>query len=168
MRRRPCSPPRWPSRRPERPWRSPSCSSANPTPRAARAELSATAFVDSIGVVTHLPYADTAYGRRRTSWPACKSSACATSGTPRRLDGAAADGLREVSAAGIDGTLGADISVDPARWVPDALAVMGDRVAAFEAPNEVDNADDPDWPAKLRDYMTRLAAAIRARRLASR
>jgi len=134
------------------------------SPELARAELSATAFVDSIGVVTHLPYADTAYGRRPDVLARLQElGARHIRDAAPPLTGPAADGLREVSAAGIDGTLGADISVDPARWVPESLAVMGDRVAAFEAPNEIDNAGDPEWPAKLRDYMTRLAAAVRSR-----
>ncbi len=132
------------------------------SPELARGELSAAAFVDSIGVVTHLPYVDTAYGRRADVVARLRELGVRhIRDAAPALTGPAADGLREVSAAGIDGTLGADISVDPARWVSDSLAVMGDRVAAFEAPNEVDNADDPEWPAKLSDYMSRLAAAVR-------
>jgi hypothetical protein len=131
-------------------------------PELARGELSATAFVDSIGVVTHLPYSGTAYERRADVFARLRELGvrhirdAAPSPT-----GPGADGLREARAAGIYGTLGADISVDPAGWVPNAVAIMGDHVAAFEAPNEVDNADDPEWPAKLRDYMARLAAAVR-------
>jgi hypothetical protein len=131
-------------------------------PQLARGELSAAAFVDSIGVVTHLSYVGTAYERRgdvlaRLQELGVRHIRDAAPGAT----GPAADGLREASAAGIDGTLGADISIDPARWVSDSVSVMGDHVAAFEAPNEVDNAGDPEWPAKLRDYMTRLAAAVR-------
>jgi hypothetical protein len=36
---------------------------------------------------------------------------------------------------------------------------MGGAIDAFEAPNELDNSGDPNWPAKLRSYMTAIAAA---------
>src|SRR5215208_404645 len=132
-------------------------------PDLERGERSAAAFLDSIGVVTHLPYVDTAYGRRPDVLVRLRELGVHhirdAAPTPT---GALADGLREARAQGIYGTLGSgDPTADPARWVSDSLAVMGDHVAAFEAPNELDNNDDPDWPAKVRAYMPRLVAAAR-------
>jgi hypothetical protein len=134
-------------------------------PEFERGERSAAAFVDSIGVVTHLPYLGTAYERRTDVLARLLELGVHhirdAAPTPT---GPLADGLREARAQGIYGTLGSgDPTADPARWVADSLAVMGDHVAAFEAPNELDNNDDPDWPAKLRAYMPRLAAAVRDR-----
>ena len=130
-----------------------------------RGERSAAAFLDSIGVVTHLPYVDTAYGRRPDVLARLRELGVHhirdAAPTPT---GALADGLREARAQGIYGTLGSgDPTADPAQWVSDSLDVMGDHVAGFEAPNELDNNDDPYWPAKLRAYMPRLAAAVRDR-----
>ena len=51
-------------------------------PDLDRGELPAEAFVDSIGVVVHFNYVDTAYGRQATWSRAFASSGCATSGTP--------------------------------------------------------------------------------------
>jgi hypothetical protein len=126
--------------------------------------LPAGAFVDSIGVVTHLNYFDTAYARlpelllrlRELGVRHIREAA------PAR-EGPHADALRAVAAAGLRATVGVgDPGSDPAVWVADAIAVMGDRIAAFEAPNELDNTDYTNWPAQLRTYMPALAAAVRA------
>jgi hypothetical protein len=135
-------------------------------PELERGERSAAAFVDSIGVVTHLPYVDTAYGRRPDVFARLHELGVhhIRDAAPTPPSGPLADGLREASALGIYGTLGSgDPTADPAHWVSDSIAVMGNHVAAFEAPNELDNNDDPNWPAKLRAYMPRLVAAVRDR-----
>lgn len=132
-------------------------------PRLRSGELSAEAFVDSIGVVTHLHYADTAYGRQAEVIALLRELGVGhiREAAPP-LTGPLADGLRAAGEAGIRATVGSgDLDVDPARTVADSLAVMGDGVAAFEAPNELDNSGDPDWAAKLPGYMAELAAAAR-------
>jgi hypothetical protein len=125
--------------------------------------LSAEAFVDSIGVVTHLSYTDTAY--EHVPEVVAKLQELGVHHIREAappLTGPLADGLRAAHAAGIKGTLGSgDLGSDPARWVADSLAVMGDGVAALEAPNELDNSGDPAWAEKLRSYMPALAAAAR-------
>jgi hypothetical protein len=133
-------------------------------PEISAHERSAAAFLDSIGVVTHLPYTTTAYGRRadvlaRIHELGMRHIRDAAPSGP----GALADGLREAAALGIDGTLGTDITVPPAQWVPASLAAMSGRVAAFEAPNELDNSDRPNWRAELPTYMASLAAEVRRR-----
>jgi hypothetical protein len=131
------------------------------SPELSRHEESAEAFVDSIGVVTHLSYIDTAYGRtpdvlaklRELGVHHIREAAPPPTGQ-------LADALRQARAAGLRATVGSgDVAVDPARTVADSLAVLGDGVGGFEAPNELDNSGDPGWPAKLVDYMPRLAAA---------
>jgi hypothetical protein len=132
-------------------------------PKLRSGELSAERFVESIGVVTHLHYTDTAYGRQADVIARLRELGV---GHVREaappLTGPLADGLRALRAAGMRATLGSgDPESDPAQWVSQSLQVMGGAVAAFEAPNELDNSGDPDWPAKLRRYMPELEAAVR-------
>jgi hypothetical protein len=131
-------------------------------PELSRQDASAAEFVDSIGVVTHLSYIDTAYGRtpdvlaklRELGVHHIREAAPPPTGQ-------LADALRQARAMGLKATVGTgDVAVDPALTVADSLAVLGDGVAAFEAPNELDNSGDPAWAAKLVDYMPRLAGAV--------
>lgn len=132
-------------------------------PALRSGELSAEAFVKSVGVVTHFHYVDTAYGRQGEVLARLRELGV---GHIREAapspSGALADALRAARAAGIRATVGnGDLNVDPARVVGDSLAVMGDGIAAFEAPNELDNGSVPDWPQKLTSYMPALQAAVR-------
>jgi len=137
----------------------------DPRPPALRSgALSAEAFADSIGVVTHFGYTDTAYGRaadvieRLSELGVRNIREAAPSKT-----GPLADALRAAHTAGIQATVASgDPESDPARWLADAAAVMGDGIAAVEAPNELDDRDDPSWPSKLGSYMPALAAAARS------
>jgi hypothetical protein len=125
--------------------------------------LPAEAFVDSIGVVTHLSYTDTPYGRAADVIARLRERGVRNirEATPPPT-GPLADGLRAAHAAGIRATVASgDPESDPAAWVAEAVGVLGDGLAAVEAPNELDNRDDPAWPAKLRSYMPALAAAAR-------
>lgn len=137
----------------------------DPEPPQLRAgELSAQAFVDSIGVVTHLGYTDTAYARASDVIARLRELGVRNirEAAPP-LTGPLAVGLRAADAAGIRATVASgDPSSEPARWLADSVAVLGDGLAAVEAPNELDNRDDPAWPAKLRRYMPALAAAARS------
>ncbi len=133
-----------------------------PTLRSGR--LSAEAFVDSVGVVTHLSYLDTPYANAAEVIARLRElgvSHIREAAPPPT--GELADALRAAHAAGIRADVGSgDPDSDPAQWVADAVEVMGDGIAAVEAPNELDNSGDPNWPAKLRSYMPALAAAARA------
>ena len=132
-------------------------------PALRTSTLSADAFVDSIGVGTHLNYFDTAYARlpelvarlRELGVHHIREAVPAPTGQH-------ADALRAVGAAGLKATLGnGDPGSDPARWVADGISLIGDQAVAFEAPNELDNTDYADWPAQLRTYMPALVAAVR-------
>jgi hypothetical protein len=130
-------------------------------PALRSGNLSAEAFVDSVGVVTHLSYTDTAYGRAADVIAKLRELGVrhVREATPP-LTGPLADGLRAAHAAGIGATVASgDPESDPAGWVADAATVLGDGLVAVEAPNELDNRGDPSWPAKLRSYMPALAAA---------
>ncbi len=58
-------------------------------------------------------------------------------------------------------TLITDVTRDPAPDVEQSVRVLGRYIAAFEGPNELDNAGDPGWVAKLTAYMPALSAAVR-------
>jgi len=134
-------------------------------PPLKQTPLSAEALVDSIGVSTHFNYLDTAYARRPEIVARLRELGVrhVRAAMPTPPVGPIADGLRELKAAGIRGTLGTgDPNVDPARAVTDALTVMRGSIAAFEGPNELDHSGDPTWPAKLRSYMPGLQAATRS------
>ncbi len=133
-------------------------------PALTRAELSAEAFADSMGVVIHLNYVDTAYGRRAEVVARLRELGVGhvREAMPTPPVGAQADGLRALRALGVRATLGTgDPNVPPARAVADALTVMRGSVDAFEGPNELDNSGDPAWPVRLQAYMPALRAAVR-------
>jgi hypothetical protein len=134
-------------------------------PPLKQTPLSAEALVDSIGVSTHFNYLDTAYARRPEIVARIRELGIrhVRAAMPTPPVGPIADGLRELKAVGVRGTLGTgDPNVDPARAVADALAVMRGSIAAFEGPNELDHGADAMWPAKLRSYMPVLQAATRS------
>lgn len=132
-------------------------------PQLRSGALSAEALADSIGVVVHFNYVDTAYGRRADVVASLRELGVRhiREGTPPRT-GPLAAGLRAARAAGIGATLlPSDTERDPVAAVTDSIAVMGDQIDAFEGPNELDNVGDPAWVEKLSDYMPRFAAAVR-------
>ena len=134
------------------------------TPALRTDEPSTEALVDSIGVVVHFNHVDTAYARQAELIVRLRELGVRHIGdampSPDEPLGA---GLRAARAAGIRATLGTgDIERDPRLAVADALAVLGrDGIDAFQGPNEVDASGDPDWPAKVRDYMPKLVDAVR-------
>lgn len=125
--------------------------------------LSAEALVDSVGVVVHFNYVGTAYenqpevlSRLRELGVRNIRDAMPSRGEPLEA------GLRAARQQGIRATLATgDPGRDPASAVADSIAVMGDDIAAFEGPNELDNTGDPAWPATLRSFMPALEAAVR-------
>jgi hypothetical protein len=139
-----------------------------PTPRGSppplsSGERSAEGLVDSIGVVVHFNYVDTAYGRQAEVLSRLRElgirhirDAVPSLGEPL------AAGLHAAGAKGISATLNSgDLHRDPARAVADSLTTMGNRIDAFEGPNELDNSGDPAWTAQLSAYMPALARAVR-------
>ena len=122
--------------------------------------LSAEAFVDSIGVVVHFVYTDTAYARQAELLARMRELGIrhVREGMPEGRAPLIA-GLTAARAAGIRATLVGEADSDPEAAVAESVAVMGDAIDAFEGPNELDNLGDPAWATRLADYMPRLAAA---------
>ena len=117
-----------------------------------------------MGVVIHLNYVDTAYGRLAEVIARLRELGVrhVREAMPTPPVGAQANGLRLLRTLGFRATLGTgDPNVPPARAVADALTVMRGSVDAFEGPNELDNSGDAAWPVRLRAYMPALQAAVR-------
>ncbi|MBN1529340.1 MAG: hypothetical protein JW895_09795 [Thermoleophilaceae bacterium] len=134
----------------------------SPAPDLDRGELPAAAFLDSIGVVVHFNYVDTAYGRRDDVVARLRELGVRhiRDAMPSPVEPLGA-GLRAARQAGIRATLATgDVNHDPEAAVRDSLVVMGDAVDAFEGPNELDAAQT-GWVATLSSYMPRLAEAVR-------
>ena len=125
-------------------------------------ERSAEALVDSIGVNVHFSYVDTAYGRQAEVLSRLHELGVGhiRDGIPTSVQAQQA-GLRAARRQGIQATLISDPHGDPRAEVAASLAVMGDGIAAFEGPNELDGSGDPAWPATLRDFMPALESAVR-------
>ena len=142
-------------------------------PEVSTRTLSAEAFVDSIGVNTHLGYADTAYADHARVLARLYELGV------RHFRDSAADanplldaGLRAAAQQGLRGTLIADPAADPRAQVARSAAAMGTAIDAFEGPilavrvasadrpNELDNGFHPGWVATLADLMPRLRAAV--------
>ena len=129
-------------------------------------ELEAEDFLDSIGVVGHFQYADTAYGRATEAVARLREL-----GVRHLRDGMPAPGqplaagLRAVRATGIGATLvSPEVRRDPVVGVADSVRIVGARgIVAFEGPNELDDSGDPNWAAALAAHMPALAAAVRDR-----
>ena len=106
--------------------------------------LSAAAFVESIGVVVHFVYTDTAYARQAELLARMRELGIrhVREGMP---DGRAPliAGLTAARAAGIRATLVGEPDSDPDAAVAESVALMGDAIDAFEGPNELDNLGDP-------------------------
>jgi hypothetical protein len=130
-------------------------------PRLRTDIRSAETLVDSIGVNVHFSYVDTAYARRAEVLARLRELGVrhVRDGMPYPIEAMRA-GLRAVSRQGIRGTLIGDPTLDPASQVADSVALMGDGIAGFEGPNELDASGNPAWPAMLRDYMPALDAAV--------
>jgi hypothetical protein len=128
-------------------------------------ELPAERLADSVGVVVHMNYADTAYGRQAEVVQRMRELGVRHVRDAMPADGSAlADGLRALHGAGVAATLATgDVARPPDLAVADALAVLPAGVAAFEGPNELDATGDPRWPVTLAAYMPALDAAVRRR-----
>jgi hypothetical protein len=126
---------------------------------------SATDFVDSIGVNTHVSYYDTAYG----DFPALKN-ALFNLGVRHIRDAACAQcweqqrRFRELAATGIRADL---LMSAPGHGenVPDLISMIETRLQGFvdglEGPNEYDTSG-PGWVARARDWQSQIYAAAKA------
>jgi hypothetical protein len=125
-------------------------------------ELSAAAFVDSIGVNVHFNYLDTSYARQVEALQRVREL-----GIRHLRDGQPLAGqplatvLPEAGREGLRMTLITDVTRDPLPDVEQSVRVLGHDIAAFEGPNELDNVGDAGWLTKLTDYMPALSAAVR-------
>jgi hypothetical protein len=124
---------------------------------------STEALIDSIGVVVHFNYGDTAYGRQAAVVLLLRALGVNHVRDAVPAPGSLlATGLQAAAKQGITATLATgDVTLDPARSVADSLRVLSGSIDAFEGPNEIDNSGNLAWPATLRAYMPGLAAAIR-------
>ena len=147
----------WPATAPER-------HAAPPPLMKAR---SAEAFVDSIGVNTHLFFGDTAYA----NFPAVRARLLEL-GVHWIRDGACStcagyvDHLNQLAAAGIRSQLIFGVPTNGQLWFDGELAAIRDRlrlaVGALEGPNEYDGSPDPAWSANLRAWQRQLYARVKA------
>jgi hypothetical protein len=129
-------------------------------PAAQRSgELSAEALVGSIGVNVHFNYLDTSYAREGEVTERLRELGIRHLRDGQPLAGQPVEAVHP--RLGMQMTLITDVTRDPAPDVEQSVRVLGDHVAAFEGPNELDNMGDPAWVTKLTDYMPRLNAAVR-------
>jgi hypothetical protein len=131
-------------------------------PRLRTNVRSAEALVDSIGVNVHFSYVDTSYARQAEVLARLRELGVRhlRDGMPNAV-AAMRSGLRAATRQGIRETLIGDPTVDPRHAVADSVELLGDGIAAFEGPNELDASGDPAWRAMLRDYMPALEQAVR-------
>jgi hypothetical protein len=134
----------------------------SPPPPIGPELRSARGLVDSIGVNVHFSYVDTSYVHQAEVLARLRELGVrhVRDGMPYPIPAMRA-GLRAVTRQGIRATLIGDPRLDPGPMVADSVTLMGDGIAGFEGPNELDASGDPAWPATLRDYMPALKAAVR-------
>lgn len=139
---------------------------AGPSAIGTLRAVPAARFLDSVGVNTHLSFADTRYAdfalvRARlrelgVHW--IRDGTCGTCpGYDDHLIALAQDGIRAQLIFG-----------DPAQGVPWADRELADikqrllpAVGALEGPNEYDASPDPAWPANLRAWQERLFTRVK-------
>lgn len=132
----------------------------HPAPAAAQRTVAADAFVDSAGVNVHLHYNNTIYWDQ---FPLVKNRLLELGVRHVR------DGLidttwqpyyarhNELGAAGIKGTFIIGVN-DPVELLAQYPARMSQSFEAFEAPNEYDWSNDPNWVQVLRNTVARLGS----------
>jgi hypothetical protein len=125
-------------------------------------ERPAAGLVDSIGVNVHFNFLDTAYARQVEVIDRLRELGIHHLRDGQPLAGQAIETVMPAAAReGMRMTLITDVTRDPAADVEQSVRVLGDRIAAFEGPNELDNMGDPGWVGKLTAYMPALSAAVR-------
>ena len=134
---------------------------------AATQAVSADAFVDSIGVNTHISYTRTPYWSR---WDDTKSALTAL-GVRHFRDGVfdcTNHSLREfcvhfaeLGAAGLTGDFVAGLKI-PMSVVTVFPTQVGSAFGTFEGPNEYDLSRDPNWFADLAAYQQQLYTTVKS------
>jgi len=121
------------------------------------------AFVDSIGVVTHLRSTGTAY---YTSWSTFLSLIEASG--IRHIGDAFISSpsfypqeLSTLAAAGIHASLITDLS-QPAATITSTMPAFQGAIEAIEGPNEPDLSGDPSWVADTQAYQQMLYSTIKS------
>jgi hypothetical protein len=138
--------------------------SDSPPPEQRSGELSAAALIDSIGVNVHFNYLDTAYARQVEAIDRLRELGVRDLRDGQPLAGQAiASVLPAAVREGMRMTLITDVTRDPDPDVEQSVRVLGNHIAAFEGPNELDLTGDPGWVGKLTAYMPALNAAVRRR-----
>lgn len=138
--------------------------SRDPDPPELRTSgLTVEGMLDSIGVNVHFSYVDTAYARRDEALALARELGIrhlrdAVPSVAVPLESA----LPQAARAGFELTLITDVNRDPDADVSKAVDLLDGNVAAFEAPNELDNSGDPDWASKLSSFVPRLDTAVRS------
>ena len=119
----------------------------------------ADAFVDSVGVNTHVTYADTSYARHAEIAARLREL-----GVRHVRDGLFPDRADEVArlhALAVQGQRATLILRPPAgRAARIVDGPLRGAVEAVENPNELDNRGVADWPAVARSFAPRLRAAV--------
>jgi hypothetical protein len=134
---------------------------SSPPPQRA-GERPAAGLVDSIGVNVHFNFLDTAYARQVEVIDRLRELGIHHLRDGQPLAGQAIETVMPAAAReGMRMTLITDGARDPAPDVEQSVRVLGDSIAAFEGPNELDNSGDPGWVGKLTAYMPALSAAVR-------
>ena len=125
-------------------------------------ERSAARLVDSIGVNVHFNFLDTAYARQVEVIDRLRELGIRHLRDGQPLAGQEIETVMPAAARqGMRMTLITDVARDPAPDVEQSVRVLGDRIEAFEGPNELDNSGDPGWVGRLTAYMPALSAAVR-------
>jgi hypothetical protein len=139
---------------------------APPSSNTCESARSAVALIDSIGVVVHFSYIDTAYKHQHALLAALRAL-----GVRHIRDSVVIPsipliaGLRGAAREGITADLlTASMATAPSVSVGASVRVLRGSIDAFEGPNEVDASGIPEWPKALSEYMPALVAA--AHRLA--
>src|SRR4051794_4492727 len=119
----------------------------------------ADAFVDSVGVNTHVTYADTSYARHAEIAARLREL-----GVRHVRDGLFPDRVDEVArlhALAVQGQRATLILRPPAARAARIVdGPLRGAVEAVENPNELDNRGVADWPAVARSFAPRLRAAV--------
>lgn len=145
---------------------------AKPNYDATERAQSASDFVDSVGVNTHLSYFDTAYGHYTLVKEKLGALGVrhvrdkALLANDQRYNRIVYDRYKGLVKFGIEFNLVVDPraqnlrSVD-ARKIGRIAEMAGSALGSFEGPNEYDTSEDGDWVAVLRSYQRSLFKAVK-------
>jgi hypothetical protein len=125
----------------------------------------ADAFVDSIGINTHLHFDNNSpYNARYAQFAPLLEA----TGIRHIRDGLVDsqyqpyyDHLKELGAAGIHATLITSVG-QSASLFQSFPSRVGSALEAYEAPNEYDDSGDPNWAADLTAFLPKLYAAVKS------